>query len=146
MEKNINLDLFWKKVFLYTKYRSLDVSNKKFVDKIFSDVAEVVSSSQTQTLNNIDSNIYDLKKYDLEKLKDEHRFWLIDNPLGIIFTGIYGAHETIRPVLSILHLFIEGKINDEIVKFIMTDGNYGIITVNRFSLSDIYIAMHYGIY
>jgi len=146
VEQKFNLDLFWKKIFVYTNYRSLSVPKKKLVDKIFADLSELVTKAQGRQAVDLDTNVYSLKKYDLKKLKNEDRFWLIDNPLNIIFTGVYACHEIMRPVLTILHFLIENRLNNDIISFLIEGGNYHIIDVNKSELSEIYTAMHYGLY
>lgn len=149
MEKNFNQDLLWKKIFLYTKYKERSELHKKFIDIVFKNLVESISSDvgKYDTLTKIDTNVYSLKNYDYDNLKTNHKFWMIDNKLGVIITGIFGSHLHMRPILTLLHLFIENKITDDFINELIVDSNfYAFSDKNKYSLSDIYIAMEYGIY
>lgn len=149
MKKNFNQNLLWKKIFLYTKYKDRSELQKKFIDIVFKKLVESIFSDirKYDTLTKIDTNVYSLKDYDYKNLKTNHKFWMIDNKLGIIITGLFGSHLHIRPILTFLHLFIENKITDDFINELIVDNNfYYFCNKNKYLLSDVYIAMEYGIY
>lgn len=147
MDTKFNQDLLWKKIFLYTNYRNLSKEHKVFVDTLFADILSVTSKENRTDYSDYTSQVYSLKKYDINSLKTNDRYWLIDNNLGLVFTGVYGGHEFLRPPLTIMHFFVSGMLTDEqINKF---NSEYNVFINNpskRSQLSDIFTGMHFGIY
>lgn len=141
-------NLFWRKIFNYIDYRSLDDDCKIFIDVIYKELHECFKKMNSHDAYK-KSSFESLNSYDFKKLKVEDQHWLIDNPLNIILTDVYGHHNEIRCFLFILHQFKEGKIpKDFIKKAKLTSPSIDPIFIlkNKDLFADLYIGLSYGLY
>ena len=147
MDTKFNQNLLWKKIFLYTNYRNLSKEHKVFVDILFADILSITSKENGSDYSDYTSQVYSLKKYDVNSLKTNDRYWLIDNNLGLVFTGVYGGHEFLRPPLTIMHFFVKGLLTYEQINKLNSEYNVFINNPSKRSqFSDIFTGMHLGIY